>query len=61
MQQHTLSVLVEDKSGRLWLYSVNLDVMIHGGKELPEDLKADALRVRGTIQEIMEGAARGEF
>jgi uncharacterized protein (DUF302 family) len=53
--------LVEDKSGRLWLYSMNLDLMIHGGKELPEDLKADALRVRGTIQEIMEGAARGEF
>jgi len=53
--------LVEDKDGRLWLYSMNLDIMIHGGKRLPDDLKADATRVRDTIKEIMEGAAAGEF
>jgi uncharacterized protein (DUF302 family) len=53
--------LVEDKSGRLWLYSMNLDIMIHGGKQLPEDLKADASRVRDTIRRIMDGAAAGEF
>jgi uncharacterized protein (DUF302 family) len=53
--------LVEDKKGRLWLYSMNLDIMIHGGKELPEDLKSDATRVRDTIREIMVGAASGEF
>jgi len=53
--------LVEDKNGRLWMYSMNLDLMIHGGKELPEDLKADALRVRENIKAIMDGAAKGEF
>jgi uncharacterized protein (DUF302 family) len=53
--------LVEDKEGRLWLYSMNLDLMIHGGKKLPDDLKADAVRVSDTIREIMAGAARGEF
>jgi uncharacterized protein (DUF302 family) len=53
--------LVQDKSGRFWLYSMNLDLMIHGGKELPEDLKADAMRVRDNIKAIMEGAAAGEF
>jgi len=53
--------LVEDKNGRLWLYSMNLDIMIHGGKQLPEDLKADASRVRDTIRMIMDGAAAGEF
>jgi uncharacterized protein (DUF302 family) len=53
--------LVEDKDGRLWLYSMNLDLMIHGGKELPEQLKASAQRVRDTIEEIMVGAAAGEF
>jgi uncharacterized protein (DUF302 family) len=53
--------LVQDKSGRFWLYSMNLDLMIHGGKELPEDLKADAVRVRDNIKAIMEGAAAGEF
>jgi uncharacterized protein (DUF302 family) len=53
--------LVEDKDGRLWLYSMNMDLMIHGGAELPADLKADAMRVRDGIKAIMEGAAKGEF
>jgi uncharacterized protein (DUF302 family) len=53
--------LVEDKNGRLWLYSMNLDIMIHGGKRLPDELKADATRVRNTIWKIMQGAAAGEF
>lgn len=56
----TISV-VEDKQGKLWLYTLNMDFLIHGAKELPPDLKADALRVRRTMREIMEGAARGEF
>jgi len=53
--------LVEDRHGRLWLYSMDLDLMIHGGKELPPDLKKSALRVRQTIKEMMAGAAKGEF
>ena len=53
--------IVEDKDGRLWLYSMNMDLMIHGGAELPADLKADATRVRDSIKAIMNGAARGEF
>ncbi len=53
--------LVEDKNGKLWLYSMNLDLMIFGGNELPPDLKASAIRVRDTIKEIMNGAAKGEF
>ena len=53
--------IVEDKEGRLWLYSMNLDLMIHGGKALPPELKENALRVRNTILAIMKGAAAGEF
>ncbi|MEA3278904.1 MAG: DUF302 domain-containing protein [Pseudomonadota bacterium] len=53
--------IVENRDGKLWLYSMNLDLMIHGGKALPADLKENALRIRDTIQEIMEGAAAGEF
>ncbi len=53
--------LVENKEGRLWLYSLNLELMIHGGKALPPDLKESAQRVSKTIQEIMQGAAKGEF
>ena len=40
---------------------MNLDLMIHGGKELPPDLKEGAIRVRNAIRKIMEGAAAGEF
>jgi uncharacterized protein (DUF302 family) len=53
--------LVEDSRGNLALYSMNLDLMIHGGKPLPPELKAEALRVRDTIRRIMQGAAAGEF
>jgi hypothetical protein len=53
--------LVEDKEGRLTLYSMNLDMMIHGGRELPEELKASALKVRDTILAIMKGGAAGEL
>ena len=53
--------LVEDKDGKLWLYSMNLDLMIFGGTQLPADLKGAALRVRDSIRQIMDGAAAGEF
>lgn len=53
--------LVEDKQGKLWLYSMNLDLMIHGGNELPPDLKKGAQMVRSYIREMMELAAKGEF
>ena len=53
--------VVEDKAGKLWLYSMNLDMMIYGGRRLPDDLRKEALRVSNVIQEIMHGAANGEF
>ena len=53
--------VVEDKEGKLWLHSMNLDLMIHGGKELPPELKKEAQRVRQVIFSMMEGAAAGEF
>ncbi|HXK55318.1 MAG: DUF302 domain-containing protein [Gammaproteobacteria bacterium] len=53
--------VVEDSHGKLWLYALNMDFMIHGAKELPPELKRKALRVRQTMREIMKGAASGEF
>lgn len=53
--------LVEDRDGRLWLFSMNLDLMIHGGRELPPELKQAAIGVRDTLQRMMRGAAAGEF
>lgn len=53
--------LVEDKQGKLWIYSLNMDMMIHGGKPLPDDLLPEAKRVRTVIKNIMDRAAAGEF
>ncbi|NOQ78677.1 MAG: DUF302 domain-containing protein [Gammaproteobacteria bacterium] len=53
--------LVEDKTGKLWLYSLNMDLMIYGGKPLPPALKAEAIKVKTIILEIMERAAEGDF
>jgi uncharacterized protein (DUF302 family) len=53
--------IVEDKSGQVWLHSMNLDLMIYGGKPLPPELKAQALKVRNTLYGIMKAAAEGDF
>lgn len=53
--------VVEDQAGKLWMHTMNLDLMIYGGKPLPADLKAEALRVWQNIRDIMAGAAEGDF
>ena len=53
--------LVEDETGQLWLTSLDMDMMIHGGKELPPELKAEALEVKDIIQDILNRAAEGDF
>ena len=53
--------LIEDPQGKLWLYTLNMDMMIHGGKVLPEALKEEAISVKDTILDIMNRGATGEF
>lgn len=53
--------VVEDKHGKLLLYTMNLDMLIHGGRMLPPELRKEATRVRNIVLEIMQGAAAGEF
>ncbi len=53
--------VVEGKDGQITLYSLNMDFLIHGARELPPELKTSALKVRQTMREIMEGAAAGDF
>ncbi|MBZ0070347.1 MAG: DUF302 domain-containing protein [Thiohalobacteraceae bacterium] len=53
--------LVEDKDGHYALYSLNMDLMISGGRPLPPDLKKEALRVKQIIRDIMERGATGEL
>jgi uncharacterized protein (DUF302 family) len=53
--------VVEDKKGRIFLHMMSLDPFINGGKPLPPDLKAGAIKVRDALDKIMKGAAAGEF
>ena len=53
--------LVEDEQGQLWIYTLDMDMMIHGGKPLPPDLLAEALEVKSIMQDILERASQGDF
>ena len=53
--------LIEDKEGKLWLYTLNMDGMIYGGKPLPPELKEEAENVKEIILDIMNRGATGEF
>lgn len=53
--------LLQDASGKLWIYTLNMDLMIHGGKPLPPALNAEAQKVKKTMQAILDLGAKGEF
>lgn len=53
--------LVEDKTGQLWIYTLNMDMMIHGGTSLPPDLFEEANTVKDVILDIMNRGAKGDF
>ena len=53
--------LVEDQQGNYALYSLNMDLMISGGRTLPPELLEEANRVREIILDIMQRGATGEF
>ena len=53
--------MVEDKQGKLWLYSLNMDAMIYGGSPLPPALKEEAEGIKTIILDIMNRGAEGDF
>lgn len=53
--------LIEDAEGKLWLYSLNMDMMIYGGQPLPPDLKKEAMNVKRIILDIMNRGSQGDF
>ncbi len=53
--------LIEDPDGKLWLITLNMDMMIYGGKPLPPELKEQAMQVKEYILDIMKRGATGEF
>ncbi len=54
-------VTVVEKEDGLWLYTLNMDMMVKMGRKLPSPLKEEARAVRDTIWEMMERASKGEI
>lgn len=52
--------LVEKEDG-LWLYTLNMDMMIKLGRKMPPDLLKETMRVRDTLWAMLERGASGEF
>ncbi|WP_291013943.1 DUF302 domain-containing protein [Hydrogenophaga sp.] len=53
--------LIEHDDGSLWMYTLNMDMMVKMGRKLPSPLKEEATKVRDTIWEMMERGSKGQF
>ena len=53
--------LLQDKTGKLWIYTIDMDLLIYGGKPLPPGLKEEALKVKKIMQAVLTDGAKGEF
>lgn len=56
-------IVVVEKPDGLWMYTLNMDMMLKMGKSLEDnqELKVAAMAVRDTIWEMMEKGSKGEF
>jgi uncharacterized protein (DUF302 family) len=53
--------LVEDKLGKRWLYTLNMDVLIYGGRPLSKDIHKQALELKRVMITLQQAGAKGEF
>lgn len=54
-------VTVLEKEDGLWIYTLNMDMMIRMGRKLPPDLRASVVKVRNSIWKMLERGSQGEF
>ncbi len=54
-------IVVVEKEDGLWMYTLNMDMMVNMGRKLPPELRASAIKVRNTVWKLMERGAKGEF
>lgn len=53
--------LIEAHDGTRWLYTLDMDFIIYGGKPLPTDLYKLATGIKKSIYAIQDRAAEGDF
>lgn len=54
-------ITVLEKDDGLWLYTLNMDMMIRMGRKLSPELRAPVQKVRDTVWKMLERGSRGEF
>jgi uncharacterized protein (DUF302 family) len=54
-------ITVLEKEDGLWMYTLNMDMLINMGRKLPPDLRKVALQVRETMWKMLERGSQGEF
>lgn len=54
-------VTVVEQSDGLWIYTMNMDMLIKMGREMPPTVSGAILRVRGTLLKMLDRGASGEF
>ena len=54
-------VIMEDEKHKLWLYALDMDMMIHGGYTLPPYMLKEGNEVKHILYTMMDKAASGEF
>lgn len=52
--------VVEQHDG-LWIYAMNMDILIKMGRPMPPELRATVMQVRAAMLKMLDRAAKGEF
>ena len=52
---------VVERNDGLWIYTLNMDMMVKMGRKLPSPLKEEAWKVREAIYQMLDRGAKGEF
>lgn len=54
-------ITILEKEDGLWLYTLNMDMMIRMGRKLPPELRGQVQKVRDSIWKMLDRGSRGEF
>jgi uncharacterized protein (DUF302 family)/uncharacterized protein YceK len=54
-------IAVVEKEDGLWIYALNMDILLKMGRKLPPDLRSSVLQVRKTVLKMLDRGAKGEF
>ena len=53
--------IAENEKGEMWMYTLNMDMMIKMGKKQPKELLPQTYKVRNTIKAMMMQGASGGY